>query len=55
MKANSLEFLKKLCENMDKMHTNMFLYTEIWLLSRDKVFIKIFELMDEICTYFITK
>ena len=43
---------KRLCENLDKEHINLFLHTDIWWLSRRRVLNRMFELKDELQEYF---
>jgi hypothetical protein len=38
----------KNCENLDKLHINLMLHTEIWCLSRARVRSRVFELKAEI-------
>ncbi|XP_062912991.1 zinc finger BED domain-containing protein 5-like [Mobula hypostoma] len=42
-----LRMFKKLCENLDKEHTNLLLQTEIRSLSRGRVLNTVFELKDD--------
>ncbi|XP_072909831.1 zinc finger BED domain-containing protein 5-like isoform X6 [Hemitrygon akajei] len=43
---------KKLCEHLDKEHTNLLLHTEIQWLSRGRVLNRLFELKGELQEYF---
>jgi hypothetical protein len=46
------EYLKKLCENLDKRHLNLLLHTEIRWLSRGSVLNRVFVLKAELQDYF---